>query len=153
MGKLRAWVLNGPNLNLLGSREPEVYGRTTHDELVQSVARWGEELGVDVECFQSNHEGALLDRLHEAPGRVDFLVLNPGALTHTSLALRDAISAVGVPAFEVHLSNIHAREEWRHHSWIAGVCRGSITGLGPLGYRLALEAGRALCDPGHSRQP
>lgn len=148
---LRAWVLNGPNLNLLGTREPEVYGTLTHEGLVAQIGAWGRELGVAVECFQSNSEGDLLDRVHAAPGRVDFLVLNPGALTHTSVALRDALAGIPVPAIEVHLSNIYAREEWRRHSWISPVCRGIIGGLGAVGYRLALEAGKRSFD--RSRQP
>jgi 3-dehydroquinate dehydratase type II len=143
-GPLRAWVLNGPNLNLLGTREPAVYGRQTLADLEAQIAEWAEELGLVVECYQANFEGELLERVHAAPGRADFLVVNPGALTHTSAALRDALAGVDVPALEVHLSNIHAREEWRRHSWISPVCRGVIGGLGPLGYRLALEAGARL---------
>jgi 3-dehydroquinate dehydratase-2 len=139
---VRALILNGPNLNLLGRREPEVYGSTTYAQLEEMCREWGRELGVKVECFQSNHEGELLDKLHAA--QVAFLVLNPGALTHTSLALRDALAGTGIPAIEVHLSNIYAREEFRHKSMISPVCRGVISGFGVEGYRLALEAGVRL---------
>ncbi len=141
---LRALVLQGPNLNLLGSREPEVYGTRSSQDLVAHLEVWARELGLQVTCLQTNSEGELLDQVHAARGRADFLVVNPGALTHTSVALRDALVGVGIPTLEVHLSNIHAREEWRRHSWISAVCRGTITGLGPLGYRLALEAGGYL---------
>lgn len=145
-----AWVLNGPNLNLVGRREPEIYGSLTWPEVVASIERWGNELGLEVRCLQTNHEGELIDQVHQALGRADFLVLNPGALTHTSAALRDALAAVGLPAIEVHLSNIWARESWRRRSWISPVCRGVISGFGPLGYRLALEAGRELLAQGQS---
>lgn len=143
---MRALVINGPNLNLLGQREPDVYGRMTYDQLVERIQEWGFQLGLEVECFQSNHEGELVEKIQGA--EVDFLVLNPAAYTHTSIALRDALLAVGLPAIEVHLSNIHSREEFRHHSYISGVCRGVICGLGPLGYRLALEAGKSLLAKG-----
>ena len=136
---MRALILNGPNLNLLGRREPEVYGRTTYAQLEQLCQEWGRELGVEVESFQSNHEGALLDKLHAA--QVDFVVVNPGALTHTSIALRDAIAGVALPSIAVHLSNVYAREEWRRKSVISEVCRGVISGFGVEGYRLALQAG------------
>ena len=141
---LRALVLQGPNLNLLGSREPGVYGTETSLALTGRIQAWAEELGLQVTCRQTNSEGELLDLVHGARGRVDFLVINPGALTHTSVALRDALAGIDVPALEVHLSNIYAREEWRRHSWISPVCRGTIAGLGALGYRLALEAGAGL---------
>ena len=148
---LRALVLQGPNLNLLGVREPEVYGTLSSAALEEQIRCWAAELGLEVEQFQSNSEGELLDRVHAARGRADFLVINPGALTHTSVALRDALAGTGVPALEVHLSNIYAREEWRSRSFISPVCRGVIGGLGPVGYRLALEAGAHLL--GGSRQP
>lgn len=143
---MRALVINGPNLNMLGQREPGVYGKLSYDGLVERIQAWGFELGLEVECFQSNHEGELVEKIQAA--QADFLVLNPAAYTHTSIALRDAVLAVGLPAFEVHLSNIHAREEFRHRSYISGVCRGVICGFGPLGYQLALIAGKSLLAEG-----
>jgi 3-dehydroquinate dehydratase-2 len=140
---MRALVLNGPNLNLLGQREPGIYGHTTYEGLIEQCRSWGGELGLLVECRQSNHEGQLVDWLQEA-SQFAFVVLNAGAYTHTSVALRDAVSALQTPVLEVHLSNIFAREEFRHHSYLSPVCRGVICGLGPLGYRLALQAGVAL---------
>ena len=133
-------VLNGPNLNLLGQREPEKYGRTTLAEIERTLQREAKARGAVVECFQSNHEGALIDRIHAARGHADAIVINAGAYTHTSLALADALAAVAIPAIEVHLTNIHAREQVRHHSFIAPVAVGQIVGLGPRGYVLALEA-------------
>ena len=133
-------VLNGPNLNLLGTRQPEVYGRTTLDELERLCTEEGKRLGLDVTCEQSNHEGALIDLIHEARGIHDGIVLNAGAYTHTSIALMDAIASVELPLVEVHLSNIHARESFRHSSYIAPVAIGQICGFGPLGYVMALQA-------------
>jgi 3-dehydroquinate dehydratase type II len=141
-------VLNGPNLNLLGTREPGVYGRTTLAEIESDLKEDGEALGLRVETFQSNHEGALIDRIHEARGRAKVIIINAGAYTHTSIALRDALAGVGLPVIEVHLSNVAAREEFRHHSMIAPVSVGQIVGLGPLGYRLALEAAHELIHGG-----
>ncbi|MDH3607214.1 MAG: type II 3-dehydroquinate dehydratase [Acidimicrobiia bacterium] len=132
-------LLNGPNLNLLGSREPEIYGTTTLPELEAMVVEWGRGLGIAVASFQSNHEGALLDRIHQAAGEVDGLVINAGALTHYSYALYDALVAVGLPTVEVHISDIHAREEWRQKSVIQPACLAQITGEGLDGYRRALE--------------
>lgn len=129
---------------MLGAREPKIYGDVSYPRLRELIAGWAGELGIAADCHQSNSEGELLDRVHEAKGRYSFLVLNPGALTHTSWALRDALTAVELPALEVHLSNIYAREPWRHRSTISAVCRGVITGLGVEGYRLALEAGVRL---------
>ncbi|GMU54471.1 MAG: 3-dehydroquinate dehydratase [Candidatus Xenobia bacterium] len=143
---MRVLILNGPNLNLLGRREPEVYGSTTYAELVALCQKWGQELGLKVEVYQSNHEGALLDKLHQT--EADFVVLNPGALTHTSVALRDAVAGVELPTIEVHLSNIYAREEWRRRSLVSDVCKGVISGLGVQGYRLALSAGKELFPGG-----
>lgn len=142
----RAVVLHGPNLNLLGTREPEVYGRLTLADVEARMKSWGATRGWTVESFQSNHEGALIDKLHAERLLAGFFIINAGAYTHTSVALRDAIAAVGVPTIEVHLSNIYAREEFRHRSLIAPVCRGAICGLGVQSYLLALEAGARLLE-------
>ena len=136
-------VLNGPNLNLLGTREPGIYGRTTLAEIEADCVETGRALGLEVTCLQSNHEGVLVDALHAAIGVQDGVVLNAGAFTHTSIALRDAVSGTGLPVVEVHLSNVHAREPFRHHSHLAPVALGVIAGFGPAGYGLAL---RALAD-------
>lgn len=133
-------VLNGPNLNLLGTRQPKVYGTTTLAMVEASCVKHGTSLGINVSCFQSNHEGALIDAIHAAKGTQDGLVLNAGAYTHTSIALMDAIASVELPLVEVHLSNIHAREEFRHRSYIAPVALGQICGFGPQSYILALDA-------------
>lgn len=133
-------VLHGPNLNLLGLREPEVYGHTTLAEIDTDLSRIASEAGVLLRTMQSNHEGGLIDRIHAA--RVDgtrFILINPGGLTHTSVALRDALTGVAIPFIEVHLSNVHRRENFRHHSFLSGVAVGVIAGLGPQGYRLALD--------------
>src|SRR5947209_13309673 len=132
--------LNGPNLNLLGQREPEVYGRTTLADIEAKVRERAAKLKVGVEFRQSNIEGELVTWIQEAKGKFDVIVLNAAAYTHTSVALRDAIAAVGVPTIEIHLSNVHAREEFRHKSLIAPVCRGRITGFGANSYILAVEA-------------
>jgi 3-dehydroquinate dehydratase-2 len=144
-----ALVLHGPNLNLLGTREPAVYGRTTLAEVDRLIREHGRRRGVRVECRQSNVEGELIGWL-QAAGRDGFfgVVLNPGALTHYSIALRDAVAAITVPVVEVHLSNIHGREEFRRHSVIAAVARGQIAGFGPHSYLLALDA---LLAPGDAR--
>ncbi|PID60075.1 MAG: type II 3-dehydroquinate dehydratase [Gammaproteobacteria bacterium] len=138
---LQVLVLNGPNLNLLGQREPAIYGRQTLADIEARLAQQAADLGFAIECFQSNHEGALIDRIHAA-GRdgCKALIMNPGGFTHTSVALRDAVLGVGLPLYEVHLSNIHAREAFRHHSYFTDIAAGSIMGLGALGYSLALIA-------------
>ena len=136
---MRVLVVNGPNLNLLGTRRPDIYGPTTLGELEARCRQWGAELGCEIAVFQSNHEGALIDRIHEAIGRCDGIVINPGALTHYSYALHDAIEAAAIPTVEVHLSDIAAREPWRAHSVIGPACRATITGRGAAGYREAIE--------------
>ena len=137
---MRILFLNGPNLNLLGQREPEVYGRTTLADIEAKVRERANKLGVTVEFRQSNQEGELVAWIQQATGAFDAIVLNAAAYTHTSVALRDAISAVGVTTIEIHLSNVHAREEFRHKSLIAPVCRGQIIGFGANSYVLAVEA-------------
>lgn len=133
-------VLNGPNLNLLGMREPGVYGTDSYDAVCARIAERAKALGLQVSFDQSNSEGGLIDRLHACIGTADGVILNAGAYTHTSYAIRDAIAAIRLPVIEVHLSNIHAREEFRHTSVIAPVCRGQIAGFGALSYLLALQA-------------
>ncbi len=133
-------LVNGPNLNLLGQREPEVYGTTTLPQIEDAVRALAAAAGVGVDCFQSNHEGAIIDRLHAA--RTDgtrFVIINPGAFTHTSIAIRDAFQAAAVPFVEVHISNVHAREPFRHHSYLSDIAVGVIAGLGTRGYTLAME--------------
>jgi 3-dehydroquinate dehydratase-2 len=133
-------ILHGPNLNMLGVREPEVYGDWTLEDINAELISVGQDLGVRVRCFQSNSEGELIDALHDARTWAAGAVFNPGAYTHTSVALRDAISAIGIPVVEVHLSNVYAREEFRHKSLLAPVCLGKITGFGWRSYLLGLQA-------------
>jgi len=133
-------VLNGPNLQLLGQREPSVYGSATLDDIEAMLAKTAAELGITVTCRQSNSEGQLVDWIGEAADEAAGLLINPGAYTHTSVALRDAISATGLAAVEVHISNIYARESFRHNSYLAPVCLGQISGFGPAGYNWALRA-------------
>ncbi len=147
-------VLHGPNLNLLGTREPEVYGRTTLAEIDEQLKAQAAAAGVALSSFQSNHEGALVDRIHAA--RTDgtrFILINPAAYTHTSVALRDALAAVAIPFVEVHLSNVHRREAFRHHSYLSDLAVGVVCGLGPQGYGLALQHALSRLDPSPSGAP
>jgi 3-dehydroquinate dehydratase-2 len=137
---MKILILHGPNLNLLGTREPEVYGSLTLDDINTKLVDLGKELGTEITCLHSNHEGALIDALQDARSWANGVVFNPGGYTHTSIALRDAISAIGIPVIEVHLSNVYAREEFRHVSMISAVCRGKIVGLGWQSYTLGLRA-------------
>ena len=139
-------VLNGPNLNLLGTREPAVYGTDTLDDVEAAAVAAAQAHGWTVDCIQSNHEGDLLDAIHGAPGLADAIVINPAAYSHTSVALRDALSGVGLPVVEVHLSNIHKREEFRHHSYISAVAEVVICGAGIAGYRMAVDYLAASLD-------
>jgi 3-dehydroquinate dehydratase-2 len=132
-------ALHGPNLNLLGTREPGLYGSATLEQINAGLEQQAAGLGAAITCYQSNHEGALVDRIHQAKGQVEGILINAGALTHTSVALRDALLAVDIPFVEVHLSNTHAREPFRHHSYLADRALGVICGFGPTSYRLALE--------------
>lgn len=134
-------LLNGPNLNLLGTREPGIYGAQTLADIESGLSREAQQLGHRLSCFQSNQEGALVDRIHQARLEgVDFILINAGAFTHTSIALRDALAGVAIPFIEVHISNVYARETFRHHSHLSAIAVGCIVGLGTLGYRLALQA-------------
>ncbi len=133
-------LLNGPNLNLLGKREPEIYGKETLKEVEEKCVQLGKELGIKVYCAQHNSEGGLIDLVQAARGKREAIIINPGGYTHTSVALRDALAAADMPVYEVHISNIHQREAFRHHSYITGVAVGMICGLGTQGYLLALRA-------------
>lgn len=138
--KAKFLVIHGPNLNLLGTREPEIYGALTLDDINRMLAERAESVGVELETFQSNHEGALIERIHAARlQEVDCIIINPAAYTHTSVALRDALAGTAIPFIEVHLSNVHAREEFRQHSYFSALAIGVICGLGHDGYLLALE--------------
>ena len=132
-------LLNGPNLNLLGSREPGLYGAATLEQIEAQLVQRAADNGASLDCFQSNHEGALVDRIHQARGAVDGILINAGAYTHTSIAIRDALLAVAIPYVELHLSNVHAREPFRHHSYLADRAVGVICGFGAGSYGLALE--------------
>jgi 3-dehydroquinate dehydratase-2 len=144
---VRVLVLHGPSLNLLGKREPAIYGTTDLAAIDASLRALAAELGASVECRQSNHEGVLIDWIHEARTSADAIVINPGGLTHTSVALMDALSAAEKPVVELHLSNVHRREAFRHHSYVSLVATGVICGLGPHGYVLALHAAKELVRP------
>ena len=139
--KFKFLLVNGPNLNMLGKREPEIYGALTLVDLEEQLVEYAQESSIELQTFQSNSEAALIDRIHQAIEQVDFIVINPAAFTHTSVALRDALLSVNIPFIEVHLSNVHAREEFRHHSFLSDVAQGVICGLGVNGYRFAIEAG------------
>jgi 3-dehydroquinate dehydratase-2 len=134
------WILNGPNLNLLGEREPGIYGVDSLEAINQALEQTAQQLGMRLQFFQSNHEGVLIDQIQAIRHDSDGLIINPGGLTHTSVSLRDALAAYGPPVIEVHLSNIYQREEFRHHSYVSPVAQGIICGLGAQGYHLALDA-------------
>lgn len=132
-------LINGPNLNLLGTREPQIYGSTTLADVHSAAQKQTSDLGIKLHTFQSNHEGAIIDRIHEARGNCDFIIINPGGLTHTSVALRDGLLGVEIPFIELHVSNVHAREAWRHHSYLSDKAVGVICGLGVFGYTAAID--------------
>ena len=136
---MKLLIINGPNLNMLGLREPEIYGRGTYADLLNSLALWAAELGVEITCYQSNHEGDLVDRIQKAYGQVDGIVINPAAYTHTSIALLDALKAVGLPTVEVHISDVSRREDFRQISYVRAACLATIMGHGFEGYREAME--------------
>jgi 3-dehydroquinate dehydratase-2 len=145
-------VINGPNLNLLGTREKDVYGAATLSDIASSVAKEAQALGMDVDFIQTNYEGEIIGKIHEARGKYDAIILNPGAYTHYSLAIRDAVKAVELPCIEVHLSNIYAREEFRSKSVIAPVCAGQVSGFGANSYILALYAASFMLDTSQKKQ-
>lgn len=145
---MKILVLNGPNLNMLGIREPGIYGSETYRDLLEKIAAHAQTRGVSVDCFQSNHEGALVDRIQEAYGNTDGIIINPGAYTHTSIALLDAVKAVGIPTVEVHISDVARREPFRSVSYIRAACVGSIIGHGTDGY---LEAMDLLIERSHEK--
>ncbi|SMY20909.1 unnamed protein product [Zymoseptoria tritici ST99CH_1A5] len=132
-------LVNGPNLNLLGLREPHIYGSTTLDDVQTAAVKQAEGLGITLSHFQSNHEGAIIDRLHEARGKIDYVIINPGGLTHTSVALRDALLGAELPFIEIHVSNVHTREAFRHHSYLSDKAIAVICGLGVFGYTAAVD--------------
>lgn len=136
---MKIWVINGPNLNLLGQREPEIYGYKTYDNLIEFIEEEAYSLGIDVECFQSNHEGAIIDWIHEGIGKIDGLIINAGGYTHTSISIMDAVKASGIPTLEVHISNPKEREDFRKMSYLALVATKTIEGKGFEGYKEALE--------------
>jgi 3-dehydroquinate dehydratase-2 len=146
---IKVSLIHGPNINLLGSREPQVYGRESFDEINRRIKARGQQLDLEVRIFQSNHEGEIIDAIQDARTWADGMVINPGAFTHYSYAIRDAITAVRLPTIEVHLTNVHAREEFRHHSVIGAVVTGQIIGLGTMGYTLGLEAIKEIVEQSH----
>lgn len=137
---MKILVINGPNLNMLGKREPDIYGTLTLDDINKNLYEYSFSLSANIEIYQSNCEGEIVSKIQSALNKADGIIINPGAYTHSSIAIRDALSAVNLPAIEVHLSNIYKREEFRHHSYIAPVCVGQICGFGAQGYKLALDA-------------
>ena len=137
--KFRILLLNGPNLNMLGTREPEKYGTLTLDQIINGLTREASTLNATLEHLQSNAEHAIIDRIHQAQGNIDYILINPAAFTHTSVAIRDALLAVSIPFIEIHLSNVHAREPFRHHSYLSDIAAGVICGLGADGYTYALQ--------------
>ncbi len=143
-------VIHGPNLNLLGQREPDTYGRITFDELNGLLKKSASKAGVELEIFQSNHEGEIVDIVQKASGQFEAIIINPGAYTHTSIAIRDAIAAVGIPTVEVHISNIYNREEFRHKSYISGVAAGVISGFGINSYMLGIRAALSIIKTGRN---
>ena len=149
---MKILVIHGPNLNLLGRREPDIYGTVTLEDINNRLTSLAKELGVEVSFFQSNHEGELVQKIQDAMGVYEAIVINPGAYTHTSVALRDAISSTGIPTVETHISNIYRREEFRKHSYISGVATGQITGFGPDSYLLALRAAVGLGKAGAGKK-
>ncbi len=141
---IKVLLINGPNLNMLGKREPEIYGHETLDDINRRLLDLASSLAIDLECFQSNYEGAIVEKIQETMGKIQGIIINPAAYTHTSVAIRDALVLHSVPVIEVHLSNIYKREEFRHHSMVSGVATGQIAGLGVQGYSLALTAIRNM---------
>lgn len=146
---IKVSLIHGPNLNLLGAREPQVYGRDSFDEINRKIKARAQQLELEVRIFQSNHEGEIIDAIQDARNWADGIVINPGAFTHYSYAIRDAITAVRLPTIEVHLTNVHAREEFRHHSVVANVVTGQIIGMGTLGYLLSLMAIKEIVEQSH----
>ena len=142
--KIKVLVLNGPNLNLLGQREPEVYGKQTLEDIIQELSSEAQQANIELTHLQSNREYELIEKIHESFNKIDFIIINPAAFTHTSVAIRDALLGVNIPFIEVHLSNVHARESFRHHSYLSDIAKGVICGLGAKGYSFALQ-----CVPGH----
>lgn len=145
------FVLHGPNLNLLGTRQPELYGSETLDKINQRLVEAGKKQGVEIQTYQSNSEGGLIDILHKAGNEADGVIINPGGYTHTSVAIRDAVAAIGIPAIEVHLSNVYAREKFRKSSMLSPVCAGKIVGFGWLSYQLALQAFVEILDSSETK--
>lgn len=146
MSKYSILVVNGPNLNLLGTREPEIYGYETIHDLEESLKKVAKELDVEIECFQSNHEGSIVDKIQNSRSNVDFILINAGAYTHTSVAIRDALAGIDMPFYEIHISNVHKREEFRHKSFLSDVAVGVIVGFGLDGYEFALRGAVRFLD-------